>query len=299
MRSRGDEGFGARIREAVASFKRSPLLGPLRRWKNKVRSRSGASPGTKRFRAGVLSYRCNICGGPCEESVAALGREDPTCPGCGSTVRMRAIVRVLSMEVFGKSLALCDFPRRSDIRGIGLSDWEVYAAGLARSLDYRNTYYHQEPRLDITRLDAGEKGSLDFLIATDVFEHIGPPVSNAFENARRLLKPGGVFVFSVPYVKEGPTREHFPELADHEIVKEDGRAVLKNRTRDGRLQVFEDLVFHGGVGETLEMRVFSEPSLVEEFSRAGFRDLKIHREPDFEHGIYWHQDCSLPMSARG
>jgi SAM-dependent methyltransferase len=263
-----------------------------------MKSRLRAFRRTRDDEAGVLLYRCNVCGTPCREKVMALGRESPSCEGCGSTVRMRAIIRALSVEVFAKSLALCDFPERRDLRGLGLSDWDAYAVPLASKFHYTNTFYHQDPRLDITRIDPALEGTLDFLIATDVFEHVPPPASVAFVNARRLLKPGGSFVFSVPYAKEGPTREHFPELAEYELFRQDGRPVLRNRTRDGRVQVFEGLVFHGGEGVTLEMRVFSEPSLVEEFSRAGFRDLRIHAEPDFEHGIYWSQAWSLPMTAK-
>ena len=34
-----------------------------------------------------------------------------------------------------------------------------------------------------------------------------------------------------------------------------------NWTADGRIETFDDLVFHGGPGSTLEMRVFSEDAL--------------------------------------
>lgn len=247
---------------------------------------------------GCLFFRCNICGQACLTKVVELDREKASCKNCGSTVRWRAIIHILSVELFGQSLALPDFPVRHDISGIGLSDWDGYAAQLTRKLNYRNTFYHQEPRLDIASIDAALEGSLDFIISSEVFEHVPPPVSVAFQNARRLLKPGGVMIFTVPYSKEEKTLEHFPELHDYKLIESNGHYTLRNVTKSGAVQIFEDLIFHGGPGSTLEMRVFSESSILEEFKEAGFSNIKIYRTPDFEHGIYWRDNWSLPMSAR-
>jgi SAM-dependent methyltransferase len=214
---------------------------------------------------------------------------------------MRAIVHLLSRALFGRSLSLPEFPVDKQLTGVGLSDWEVYADQLAAKLDYRNTYLDRDPKLDITRIDPSLERSLDFLISTDVFEHVQPPVSVAFENACRLLKPGGCLIFTVPYTNEPGTRtvEHFPDLYDFELQTAPGQpARLRNRTRDGQEQVFDDLVFHGGGGLTLEMRVFTEESLLQELARAGFEDVRICREQDLEHGIYWSCDWSLPLVAR-
>jgi len=205
---------------------------------------------------------------------------------------------VLSLELLGRSLCLSEFPTRPDIIGLGMSDWDGYASVLAQKFSYQNTYYHQEPRLDIRDIDPKLEGTMDFVISSDVFEHVPPPVSMAFENARRLLKPNGILVFSTPYSKETETVEHFPELNDYQLQKSNGEYVLKNVTKNGLKQVFKNLVFHGGKGATLEMRVFSESSLMREFQRAGFRNVTIHKTPNFEHGIYWQYEWSLILSAR-
>jgi hypothetical protein len=106
----------------------------------------------------------------------------------------------------------------------------------------------------------------------------------------------------VPYTKEGETtQEHFPELYKYQIVRRGDNCILENLTKDGRKQTFEHLVFHGGVGATLEMRVFSERSLMGELAQAGFWQVKVYKDPDFEHGIYWNPDWSLgsfPVTAR-
>lgn len=245
----------------------------------------------------TLSYRCNICGVNCETAPALIQREEPSCPSCRSTVRMRSVVHLLSLELFGKSLVLKDFPVRRDIAGLGMSDWDGYAVPLSKKLNYTNTYYHKEPKLDITSIEPAMEGTLDFLISSDVFEHVAPPVYTAFENARKLLKPTGVFIFTVPYDKEGKTKEHFPDLYKYEIIKKGETYQLINMTKAGIQQVYDNLFFHGGAGLTLEMRVCSERSLREEFAKAGFNEVKIHKESVPEFGIIWSHDYSLPMSA--
>jgi SAM-dependent methyltransferase len=205
---------------------------------------------------------------------------------------------VLSVELFDKSLALPDFPRRPDLIGIDMSGAATYADRLADKLGYTNTFLHKPPKLDITVPDDNWLGRCDFVISSDVFEHVAPPVGRAFDNVLRLLKPGGVFVLTVPYAKDGETVEHFPELHDYQLAGQPGQRVLVNTTADGRMQRFDQLVFHGGEGETLEMRVFSESGVLGELQRAGFSDIRVHREPCPEYGIPWLQDWSLPITAR-
>ncbi|HEY8683203.1 MAG TPA: methyltransferase domain-containing protein [Rhodanobacter sp.] len=249
-----------------------------------------------------IVFHCNICDRENHADLPRLTREDPSCSKCGSNVRLRSIVQILTTELFGHSLRISEIPRSADLAGIGLSCWNVYADLLARKLRYQNTFYHREPYFDVTRGDPAREGTLDFVIASDVFEHVNPPVSTAFENTRKLLKPDGVFIFSVPFSDPGgaaqPTLEHFPELHEHEIQLAGGHFRLKNTTRDGEVQYFDDLVFHGGPGSTLEMRLFSEWSAINELEQAGFMDITIYSGSDLRHGIYWPDKWSVPMAAR-
>ena len=135
-------------------------------------------------------------------------------------------------------------------------------------------------------MDRPQKAEYDFVISSEVFEHVVPPVQTAFDNLARLLKPGGLVVFSTPWETEGPNREHFPDLHDFEVVKLRSGYVLVNRTRDGYLQTFDDLKFHEGAGSTLEMRMFSHDGLLANCRAAGFSE--VHVAEDYpEYGIVW------------
>jgi SAM-dependent methyltransferase len=213
-------------------------------------------------------------------------------------LRFRTLISGLSVGLFDQTLALPDFPKRPDVCGIGLSDAQLYAGPLARKLSYINTFYHTDPLLDITDIGKVKYRDLDFLIASDVFEHVPPPISLAFENARRLLRSGGVLVFSVPH-RPGQTKEHFPDLFDYSLERRGDGFVLLNKTVDGRHQEFDDLVFHGGPGATLEMRVFGYDDIVSNLERAGFGSISLLSDSIPQFGIdYTGEVCSIPMTAR-
>jgi SAM-dependent methyltransferase len=270
------------------------MLGMLarRRW----RDGSGGDPAS--IRPGTrIPFICNLCGTPNAGTLAQLSREALTCTHCGSNVRFRAMGYLVTREVLGRAAALPDFPENKSIAGIGLSDAEAYARPLAHKFSYTNTFYHTDPRLDITDVDETHAGRYDFIIASDVFEHVTPPVSRAFVNARRMLKPGGKLIFTVPFVPDGRTREHFPDLFEWSMEERDGAWTLTNRTRDNTVQTFTDLVFHGGPGSTLEMRLFSRDDLTREFREAGFSRVRIAAEPWLPFGIHWPEPWSVPMVA--
>ncbi|HZQ62054.1 MAG TPA: methyltransferase domain-containing protein [Casimicrobiaceae bacterium] len=273
------------------------------RWTHRMRSwvapraRERVRP-EEQLPSGTLVYQCNICGTRCAIAVSELHREAGHCCACHATMRSRSVVHHLSTGLFGASLPIAGFPVAARVmKGIGMSDAEDYAPALARHLQYTNTYYHQEPRLDILAPPEAYLGACDFVISSDVFEHVPPPVSAALRNLRRLLKPGGLLVFTVPFAVEGQTREHFPDLHEYSIESREGKPVLVNTTREGHRQEYTDLVFHGGAGATLEMRLFSVASLRSDLEAVGFGNVTVHAEPCFERGIYWSAPWSVPITA--
>src|SRR5438067_2274434 len=245
---------------------------------------------------GMFSFVCNICGQ--QNSVTVLPHEESSCSGCGSNVRLRALVYLLATELFGDEFLLPEFPVLPAIRGLGLSDQASYACTLARKFDYTNNYYDREPRLDITEPHPDRYGTYDFILSSDVFEHIAPPVERAFDEAYKLLKPHGVLCLSVPFSLEESTSERFPELHQFAVVPLSGSPVLINRRSDGTLEIQDELVFHGGVGATLEMRLFSQKDLRSKLGDAGFREVSFLSEPAPRFGIVFEGGWSLPMLAR-
>jgi len=247
---------------------------------------------------GVIPFRCNVCSVRCAVSLNALSRETGQCPVCRTQMRCRSLVQLLSMRLFGESLDIADFPSRAgELVGIGMSDVGRYAEVLPTKMRYINTFFHKEPRLDIQHPEAKHFGAYDFVISSDVMEHVPPPISSAFKNLRAILKVGGVLILTVPFTMSHETEEHFPDLHDYKIVERNGRSVLINRTISGHIQEYRDLRFHGGPGHTLEMRVFSEDGLLRELVNAGFGDISVHREPYAESGIYWKDPWSVPITA--
>jgi hypothetical protein len=74
--------------------------------------------------------------------------------------------------------------------------------------------------------------------------------------------------------------------------------VLVNRRRDGSLEVFENLAFHGGHGSTLEMRLFAETALRSILMDAGFTGVHFAAENWPEYGVDHPGTWSLPIAAR-
>jgi SAM-dependent methyltransferase len=237
----------------------------------------------------VFCFTCNLCNSPCSVNFKEeIGRENRSCSTCGSGVRFRWIIHALSLELFGKSIPLPLFPRAKEITGIGLTDSGTFVFGLAKKLNFTNTYFHREPRIDLTDATSGEDGAYDFIIASEVFEHIPPPVQLGFNNLARLLSPNGFVIFTVPWNPDGHTIEHYPDLFDWKVVRLRSGPVLVTVTITGEAQAFRNPVFHGGDGETLEMRLFSKDDLVRHFDAAGFQRLKFSEiEAALDYGIIW------------
>ena len=245
-----------------------------------------------------MQFTCNICTAKCERPEEPLAREAASCPECGSSMRVRALIGLLSTEIFGVAMSLPEFPKLKGIRGIGMSDSPQLASRLAEKFDYTNTFYHQAPFFDVTRTDDRDAGRFDFILSSEVMEHVPPPVELAFIALAKLMKRDGLLLMTTPYTIGGKTREHFPELYEYTLASAGGRTLLVNRRRGGEIEVFENLVFHGGHGSTLEVRVFSETSLIDTLKNSGFSGVCISAQDLPEFGVQHSETWSLPIAAR-
>ncbi len=226
----------------------------------------------------------------------------------GYNIRFRAICYVLSKMLFNEIKILENLEEDKNIKGIGMSD-SGWAQICEKKFNYINTFYHCEPYLDIYNDDhVNSYKNLDFIISSDVFEHINPNpgVQIAFNNLYKMLKPNGFIVFSVPFLL-GDHIEHYPNLYDYQIKFENNEYILYNTTQNGNTEIFKNLCFHGGPGNVLEMRIFSKESITKYLENAGFCDINFHEidEDMNKYGIFWSvnnkdENCkfSLIISAK-
>jgi SAM-dependent methyltransferase len=241
----------------------------------------------------------------CERPAEPFEREHEDCPSCKSSLRVRALIALLSKEIFGTMLTLPEFPVLKGLRAIGMSDSADLAGRLAEKFDYTNTFYDRAPSFDVTKPDPHDDARYDFILSSEVMEHVPPPVERAFATLHRMLKPDGLLLLTTPYNIGGRTVEHFPDLHQYTLAALGGRTVLVNRRRDGSMETFQNLTFHqaptairGGHGSSLEMRVFTEESLRAVLCNAGFPEVRFASESFAEFGVD-HAECwSLPITAR-
>ena len=236
-----------------------------------------------------VEFTCNICGTQVAADVSLFHREISNCPNCSSTPRFRGIIGGLSKALFGKYLCLQDFPEDKRIRGLGMSEWPVYAETLEKKFDFIDTKFHTDPYLDVLNDEHVDSyKDLDFVISTDVFEHILQPVSRGFANVRKMLKPTGALIFSVPFTDQEKTIEHFPGLFNFEVQQKNGQWIVLNRRSDGGYEVFDkNVYFHGGPGTVLEMRLFGRDDLFDLIQQSGFLLEVMEANNPLPFGYYW------------
>ena len=245
----------------------------------------------------------NIYGCLTRVDMNKIGRGGTVAVDTGTWHAIRALI-----YAFTKALRLHPIlPENTDLRrlrGIGLSGNYMYAPVLERLFDYTNTYFHKEPFLDICSGTLAYSG-LDFMISSEIFEHVPPPPDVAFRNCHRMLKPGGILILTVPYgANTTETVEHYPSLYKWELKKKSPAKgteedyYIENVNVHGEVEVFPKVHFHGGAGQTVEMRVFSKGHLERLATENGF-EIEFVEEDVPLFGI-WNQGNmnSLPMILR-
>jgi SAM-dependent methyltransferase len=190
-------------------------------------------------------------------------REGTYCPVCGNNERARQLARVLvenlnrDYQLAARSLAeLVTAPTLASLRLAeinscgGLHRWLRQLPGLVYS-EYGGTDgVRHEDLMNLTFADA----TFDLVLTSETLEHV-PDVPRALAEIRRILRPGGQHVFTVPVICDRP------------------------RSRTCALLQGETLVhlrppsYHGSPGQRAEdMMVMTEfgADLMETLARAGF-----------------------------
>lgn len=218
-----------------------------------------------------MFFLCIACLKPTKSLEGSYGREGSNCRWCKSTSRDRAML----LAIHGSYLLKILKNPKSRPNIIGVSDGELMATALKRiyGKKYQNFHYHLEPTLDITQVPLHLHSSADIISCSEVLEHVAPPVRLAFRGLFEILKPQGSLIFSVPHtLPESKHIEHYPDMLNYKLdltVNQKPRMIAS--LTSGEIAVYENLVFHGGVGSTVEFRVFSESSLKTFLKDQGFK----------------------------
>ena len=227
-------------------------------------------------------FFCNSCNSVRQTYNSSDLREGLVCPKCGLNARHRSVLLAIQVLLFKKKI-------RGKFQIIGVSDGGKIYRALTRKFQsrYSNFEYHTEPRLDIADVPVSYHAIAEIVTCSEVLEHVEPPIEPAFKGLNLLLKKGGYLVLSVPHSKKSIAHiEHFPILRNSKIESKNGIPVLSGESLSGEYLEFDNLVFHGGAGSTLEYRVFSEDSLRDHLSKAGFVNIRPIKNYRF-FGILW------------
>lgn len=142
---------------------------------------------------------CNVCGWVGAAFTDDCWHPGTICPNCRSQVRHRMLTACLDghartpgltqQDLLDERIILHFAPERQ------LRERIAKAAARYESADFeRGDCDH---RLDISRMPEMAGASYDLLIACDVLEHVPDDIA-AFQEIRRVLRPGGTAILTVP-----------------------------------------------------------------------------------------------------
>lgn len=177
---------------------------------------------------------CTICGhkGVFQRGDQRSLRESYPCPNCRFTTRWRDQAAVI-LDEFGRGQALSidQLVARGFLRDVSIFEPALRGPFVARfkGLDhYVRSYFRPDLPLgavaddgvrneDLTRLTFKAE-SFDLILSSDVMEHL-PGIESAFSETLRVLRPGGMHVFTIP--NDFP----FPDRTEPRVRVENGTEI--------------------------------------------------------------------------
>jgi SAM-dependent methyltransferase len=163
---------------------------------------------------------------------AYMRRESLFCRRCCSSLRVRGIASVL-LSLYGQGArSVAEMVEHESFRHLDIA--EINAIGSVGSL---HSFLGRLPRLtfseyrgcerlgevidgarneDMCRLTYADE-SFDVVLSSDTLEHV-PDFRAALRETRRVLRPGGRHIFTVPIVASWPTTVVRAELNEGEVV---------------------------------------------------------------------------------
>jgi SAM-dependent methyltransferase len=152
-----------------------------------------------------------------------LIRNHAICIRCRSVSRHRAIALCTLKEFSGENInALSDFSKNMNLKVFNTSNSSPIAKKLGKSENIYNTEYYDDCPTgqykngvmcqDLENL-AFDSDSFDLVITEDVLEHVRD-VQKGFQEIYRILKSGGVHIYSIPFFFDCRTKNLFEKRGE-------------------------------------------------------------------------------------
>ncbi len=183
-----------------------------------------------RDRRGDARGACSVCGrsarfvlnswvlsGEVRASLPAgsAARESLFCSWCGSSSRVRRLAAVLVRLYSGAGArSLAELVAEPAFRALRVAEINAIGRMHAFLAEHPGLVYSEFPDEDVTALSYGD-ASFDLVLTSETLEHVPDPMEG-FREIRRVLRPGGRHVFTVPIdFQRGQTRARAGLPAEH------------------------------------------------------------------------------------
>ncbi len=190
---------------------------PVRRFIGGNVDRWRAARRQKKLLLGLRGDRvlCNICGWKGSKLADDPWHAGTVCPVCRSQVRHRMLGAMLDGMCTVPGMGLSELLSGKDILHFAperqLRDRICAMAGRYTTADYERG--DCDLRLDMSAMSSVTDKSHDIVIACDVLEHV-PDDRAALRELRRILRPGGVAVLTVPQKDPPSETDEDPTVTD-------------------------------------------------------------------------------------
>lgn len=153
--------------------------------------------------------------------------------------------------------------------GLGISDNPEMAKFFRRCFNYSNSELDVNPIVDLLNPPESLSGLYDFVICSDVLEHVPPSPDRAIVSLASFLRPGGIAMVSVP-VSGGDTDEYYPGIVSWSM--ENG--ALHWTDTAGTTHIDPDPEIHGGDGLTIAFRTWGAEDFERAVLESGFSSIE-------------------------
>ena len=213
---------------------------------------------------------CNICGHPTLFVITDANlRENVICIFCRSFNRARQMYHLFSLQKKSEDIRIWNMENSGSLHKMLLKtygDKYVYSAYLGKGI--KSGTIKQGVRHEDVLKTSFPSDHFDFVLSSDVLEHVPKP-EDAFIEIKRILKPAGIFIFTVPFLED-------QEKSDRRAIEnETGEAVLLKEP-----QYHGDPLRPEGI---LVFTLFGWDML--EMARAAGLECSIHRPYLLRYGI--------------